>query len=449
MLAALAPTWALFLGLLLMTLGAGLQAVLLGVRAGMEGFPTVLTGLVMSGYFIGFFGGSLLAPQMIRRVGHVRVFAAVASLCSVAALVHALQVDPISWTAMRFVTGFSFATLYIVAESWINDRATNETRGQMLAIYMVVLMLGFGVGPFLVNLSDPQGFPLFLFSSILVSLALVPVLLSQSPAPLFSEPAKISLRALYRASPLGVVGVVAIGLANSVLMSMAAVYGENIGLSVAQISYFVAAIALGGVLVQFPVGRLSDRFDRRLIITAVTFGAAVFALIGGLITQAALGVGAHPVEASPVLGDSRADLIWLLLLIALTGGLSLSMYSLVVSHANDHLDPSQMVAASATLYLANGVGLTIGPILAGLLMETSGPAAFFFFLAVAHGALGLFALYRMTRRAALPLDEQGEYWPMMPEAAALAGEQMAEAAEEQAEEQAQEEDELPAEARTV
>ena len=440
MLAALAPTWALFLGLLLMTLAAGLQAVLLGVRAGMEGFSTVVTGLVMTGYFVGFFGGSLLAPQMIKRVGHVRVFAAVASLSSVAALVHALQVDPLSWTAMRFVTGFSFATLYIVAESWINDRASNQTRGQMLAIYMGVLMLGFGVGPFLVNLSDPLGYPLFLVSSILVSLALVPILLSQSPAPLFEQPAKISLLALYRASPLGVVGVIAIGLTNSVLMSMGAVYGEEIGLSVAQISYFVAAIAIGGVIVQLPVGRLSDRFDRRLIITAVTFGAALTALFGGLLTQTALGVGDHPAAGGVPMTDDVGGMAWLMLLIALTGGLSLSMYSLVVSHTNDYLDPSQMVAASATLYLANGVGLTIGPIVVGGLMQSFGPEAFFLFLAVAHGALGVFALYRMTRRAALPLEEQGEYVPIVSVAATLSGEQMAEAAEEHAHQEAEEEE---------
>ena len=435
MLAALTPTWALFLGLLLMTLAAGLQAVLLGVRAGMEGFSTVLTGLIMSGYFIGFFGGSLLAPQMIKRVGHVRVFAAVASLCSVAALVHALQVDPLSWTAMRFVTGFSFATLYIVAESWINDRATNETRGQMLAIYMVVLMAGFGVGPFLVNLADPLGYPLFIFSSILVSLALVPILLSQSPAPLFEQPDKISLRALYKASPLGVVGVVAIGLSNASLMSMAAVYGEEIGLTIAQISYFVAAIAIGGVIVQYPVGRLSDRFDRRLVITVVTFAAGLFASVGGLITRTALGIGAHPAEAGVPLSQDLAGLVWLLLLIGLTGGLSLSMYSLVVSHTNDHLEPSQMVAASATLYLANGVGLTIGPLVVGVLMQSLGPEAFFLFLATAHCGLGVFALYRMTRRAALPLDEQGEFVPIVPVAATLAGEQMAEVAEESAQEE--------------
>ena len=177
----------------------------------------------------------------------------------------------------------------------------------------------------------------------------------------------------------------------------------------------------------------------------MTFAAAVLALAGGLLTQAALGVGAHPVEARPVLGESLGDLVWLLLLIALTGGLSLSMYSLVVSHANDHLEPSQMVAASATLYLANGVGLTVGPIFVGILMESFGPAAFFLFLAAAHAGLGVFALYRMTRRAALPLDEQGEYWPMMPEAATIAGEQMAEAAEEQA----QDEDGLPAEGQAA
>ena len=285
MLAAIKTTWALFLGLAFIMLAVGLQNVLLGVRADLESFSTVVTGFIMSGYFFGFVLGSFATPRLVRNVGHVRVFAALASLASVAVLCHVLLVDPSSWVGMRIVTGFSYAGLYVVTESWLNDRSTNETRGQMLSIYMVVVLAGMGGGQLLINLFDPGSFQLFLLASVLVSIALVPILLDASPAPAFEAPSKLSLFELYRISPLGVVGCFGTGMAQAALIGMGAVYASSIALPVAEISLFMGLVYAGGMPLQWPIGRLSDSLDRRMVLTVVTLvagGAAFLAFLIGL-----------------------------------------------------------------------------------------------------------------------------------------------------------------------
>ena len=384
-------SWALFLGIAMMMLGNGLQASLLGLRATSEGFATATTGLVMSCYYLGFLAGSTLTPKIVKNVGHVRVFSALASLASTAALVHAVVVEPVTWGAMRFVTGFCYAGLYVVAESWLNDRGTNETRGQLLSVYMVVVLGGVTLGQLLLNLADPGGFLLFVLASVLVSLALVPISLTAGPTPAFDAPATAGLAALYRISPLGVVGAMATGMAHGVLFTMGAVYAGRIGLSVAQVSLFMSAAYLGGMVFQWPIGRISDHFDRRRVITVVTLLAAIFAF-------AAVSI-AH-------LSD------WALLLsILLFGGMTLPMYSLCIAHTNDHLEPGQIIAASGSLVLLGGIGASVGPPLAAVMMAVAGPNGFFLALGAIHTAVGLFAVYRMSRRAPVPLDEQN---PMVP-----------------------------------
>ncbi|MFQ5784336.1 MAG: MFS transporter [Alphaproteobacteria bacterium] len=412
---AIAASWALFFGIALLMLGNGLQGSLLGVRATLEGFSTGVTGVVMSGYFVGFLAASTLAPRILARVGHIRVFAALASLASTAALLHAVFVDPTTWFAMRLVTGFCVAGLYVVAESWINDRATNETRGQLLSVYMVIVMGGMGGGQLLLNLAAPAGYDLFILVSVLVSIALVPILLTVAPAPSFDAPARVGLRQLYAISPLGVLGVMGTGLSNGALVGMGAVYAGLAGLSLAEVSLFMAAAFAGAVALQWPIGRLSDRFDRRRVLTMVTFLAAL----------AALAAAAIPGLAGPTL----------LALAALFGGLSFPMYALCIAHTNDYLEPEQMVGASAGLVLAAGVGAMLGPFTAAQAMALFGPAGFFWFLAAAHAAIGVFAVWRMTEREACPLDEQGPCVMMTrttPYAAGLAVEEAYEQGEETA-----------------
>ena len=389
---AIKSSWALFVGIALIMLGNGLQGSLLGLRASSEGFSTSVTGLVMSGYFAGFLIGSFFVPKMVTAVGHIRVFAALASLASTAVLMHIIVIEPWFWVVMRLVTGFSYAGLYVVAESWINDKATNETRGQLLAAYMVVVLGGMGAGQILLNLGDPDGFALFILSSVLISLAVVPLLLNASPAPGFEAPSKVGLRELYRMSPLGVVASFGTGMAHGTLFGMAAVYAEQVGLTVAGVSFFVGMIFVGGVLLQWPIGFLSDKFDRRRVLTVVTLIAAAAALGG-----ATLG------------GFSNYALFFF---IGIFGGVCMPLYSLCIAHTNDNLTPEQMVAASSTLYIFVGLGASIGPTSAAFLMDLFGPGAYFYFLFLIHAAIGLFALYRMTRRESVPLAEQGPTIPV-------------------------------------
>jgi MFS family permease len=392
MLAAVKSAWALFVGLGMLMLGNGLQNSLLGIRAGEEAFATEATGLIMACYYVGLLAGALVTPKVVGKVGHVRVFAALASTASTAALLHAVFIDPWAWGAMRMITGFCYAGLYIVAESWLNDRATNETRGTLLSVYMVVVLGGMAASQFLLNLADTNSFVLFALASALVSMALVPISVSATPTPDFTAPEPLGLRALYRTSPLGTVGALGTGMANAALYSMAAVYAGAAGLTVPQIAIFVSANILGGMAFQWPIGRLSDKLDRRRVLTAVTFAAAL----------AALG-------ASMAAGG---EMIALYAMMFLLGGMSLPMYSLCIAHTNDYLTPKQMVSASGALIMVGGAGAIFGPIAVSLLMRQMGPDGFFACIAAVHAAVGIFALYRMTRRAPLPLAEQGASVPV-------------------------------------
>ena len=262
---------------------------------------------------------------------------------------------------------------------------------------MVVIFCGMGSGQFLLNVADPVGFELFVLASVLVSIALIPILLTVSPAPEFHEPSPISLRALYRISPLGILGTLGTGMAHGGLAGMGAVYAKSSGLSVAEVSFFMAATLFGGMLFQWPIGRLSDRFDRRRVITAVTIFAALLAFTATVVT-------------GPLASLFPA---WSLFLLAgLFGGMNMPMYSLTIAHTNDFLEPKQMVAASGTLVLVGGIGAVLGPMRLAGAMSVMGPQGFFRGLGVVHAVVGIFALYRMTVRRAMPLADQGAYVPV-------------------------------------
>ena len=260
-------------------LGDGLQATLLAVRADQEGFSATITGLIMSSFFVGFLLGSITTPKFTTRVGHIRVFAALAALASAAILVHTVFVQVPVWIALRFVSGFCFAGLYIVAESWLNDRATNETRGKLLSLYMIVTYLGVGAGQLLLNLADPSEHLLFILTSVLISIAVVPLLLSAGSPPAFRESVNISLRELFRLTPLGLVSMFLEGLVTATFFALGPVYGQRIGLDVKNISYFMTAAVIGTVILQGPLGALSDRYDRRIVLTVVSLLAAIAALV--------------------------------------------------------------------------------------------------------------------------------------------------------------------------
>lgn len=374
----LIATAPLLIGILLVMTGNGLQGTLLGIRASIEGFPTALTGVVMSGYYAGFLAGSILTPRAVGRVGHIRVFAALAALGATAVLLYPVFVEIPAWTGLRFLTGFAYSGMYVVTESWLNDRAGNETRGQMLSVYMVAQFVGLTAGQLLVNLDDPASFELFSLGAVLLSMALVPVVLSRAPAPRFDQPVHLGVVALYRISPLGALGLIGVGLTNSAFWGMGAVYAKASGLSVADVTLFMSVAIVAAALCTWPLGRISDRFDRRSVITVVSLAAAVSA--GAAMTLA----------GGPRIPFFAAVFAY--------GGIALSLYSLCVAHANDRLRPDQMVAASSGLMLCYGVGAILGPMGVGSLMQHIGPQGFFIYLALVHALLGALAIYRIFKR---------------------------------------------------
>jgi MFS family permease len=407
MIAAVSSCWALLLGLALLMIGNGLQGSLLGLRATLEAFPTAITGILMSAYYIGALAGSVLVPRMVNRVGHVRVFAALASLASTTILIHAAVIEPATWAAMRLLAGFCFAGLYVVTESWLNDVATNETRGRLLSVYMIVWLGGMTVGQGLLNLADPRGDALFMLVSVLVSLGLIPMMLSATPGPELRAPTPIGLRALYQISPTGMLAFCATGVTQGALTGMGAVYGAAIGLSVAEISLFMALVLIGGMVLQWPIGWLSDRLDRRGVLVATTLLAAAFALAASLAAGRSVGA--------------------LLAAAFLYGGSMMPMYSLCLAYANDHLRPEQRVSASGTLLLVGGVGAAAGPLLVAAAMDLLGPPGFFWCLATLHLAIGAFVIYRMTRRAGPPRTALRGHLVLPPRATPVASVMYAEA----------------------
>jgi MFS family permease len=386
---ALAATWPLLLGMGVLMLGMGLQSTLLGVRATLEGFPTVVTGAIMSCYYVGYLLGTRMAPPLVRRLGHIRVFAALAAISSASILVQGSFVNPFIWAAMRGVTGLCLAGIYVVAESWLNDRASRENRGRLFAIYMVVLYVGLGAGQFLLISANPMTTAPFMLVSVLISLALVPILVSSRQVPEHGLPRPVRLRDLYRDTPLGVVAVAVSGMISAFIFSMGPVYARLSGLDVTGVARFMAVSILATVLTQYPIGRLSDRMDRRTMIAAV---CSLDAVVAAIIT------------AFPHLPHAL-----FLFLAAVFSGFVLTIYSLAVSHVNDKLEQSQMVAASSKLLRLNGTSAALGPVLAGGLMAQFGPRAYFGALATLTGALAIYDLWRKMRRKPVPPSQRGPF----------------------------------------
>ena len=378
-------TWALLVGIGFMMLGNGLQGTLLGLRATIEGFPTFTTGIMMSGYFVGIFIGSVFAPRLVGRVGHIRVFAALASTASISILIHGLYVNPVTWTFMRLLTGVSYAGLYVVTESWLNDRAGNETRGKLLSVYMVIVTLGLGCGQFLLNLADPEKVDLFILVSVVVSFGLIPMLLTARPAPAFEMSGRMTLARLFKASPLAVISNILTGVAHGTIFGLGAVYARQKGFSTEMVSIFMACFLFGGLLFQWPLGLLSDRIDRRIVMAGMAAVSVVLTLMAVILT---------------------AGSTFFFVVIMLLGGVAMPMYSMCIAYANDRLEPKEIVAASGSLVMAAGIGLSTGPIMVSFLMAKFGPSFYFTGIGGAFALIFLFAVYRMGQRAGVDIEDQ-------------------------------------------
>ena len=382
-------TWGLFVGLALLLLSAGLFGTVLGVRSELVKLPTVVSGIISAAYYAGFLLGARVALTALGRVGHIRVYSALASLLSAAMITVGLTDSSLAWIGLRFVTGLCLAGQYVVAESWLNDLATNETRGRLLAIYSLVTSGAFGVGQILLFALDARLITGFAIASIVASLAVAPVALSEAAvAPVVQRAIPMSLRELARVVPTGVGSCVLVGIAHGALIGMAAIYAIRVGLSPAMTGVFVAAPNLGGMIFQWPISAAADELDRRavgLIVTLLATASSVILLVGP--TR-----GVVPIVAITALG-----------------GFTFPLYSIAAAYTNDWIEPEHVSAAASQLVALYGIGAVLGPLMAAGMLIAFGASGFYWSLITIHAAIAAFFVYRMTAWRSplnkLPVDE--------------------------------------------
>jgi MFS family permease len=383
---ALAPVASLLLGVSILLTGQGLQGTLLPVRAGLESFSTVSIGVMGAAYFLGFTIGCLKGGDLVKRVGHVRVFLAMTALGSAAPLVHPLFVNSLAWGLLRMISGFCFAALYVVIESWLNERSTNENRGTVFSIYVMISLTVLSAGQMMTLLYDPARWQLFALASVLVSLGAIPVALSTSPSPEQPTSVKLDLSRLLRLSPAAAVGCLATGLANGAFWSLAPVFTTAISGETSLAAWFMTATVAGGALAQWPLGTASDRFGRRKLLLA---GAVAGVVVAALIVSR----------------FDTLDFLSVNLFAALWGATAFPLYAISVAHANDYADPDDYVMVSGGLLLMYGIGAIIGPFAASSVMTLTSAAGLYLFTGGVHLAMALFVIHRMLRRESTP-DEQ-------------------------------------------
>ena len=385
----LSPFIALFASFGLLLAGGGLLTTLVGVRMSEEAFPTEIIGVVTACYSVGFVIATRVCAGIISRVGHIRSFAAFAAMAAISTLVYPLLIEPWLWAVMRLAYGFSLAGLYMVTESWLNDRTPSERRGQVLGVYSIVSYVGLGGGQFLLLTGRSGSFELFSLAAMLIAAAVVPVTITRITSPELPVVERVGLRDLFNASPLGVVGSALAGTISGAFLGLAPVYARGTGFSDAGIALLMGLSILGGFLLQWPIGHLSDRFNRRDVLMGVSFSMMACSLAIVYAT-----------------GRSEPAII---ALAVLWGGLAFTLYPISLSLANDFLEPRQMLGASAGLLLVHGVGMIGGPLVASQLMALIGPPGLFWTLTGAGLLLGSFAWLRQRVGPPIPVGEPSTY----------------------------------------
>lgn len=383
MIATIATIFALLLSVAILLTGNGLLITLLPVRAGMEGFTTFQIGLMGSAYFFGFAVSCLIAPFMIRRVGHIRSFTTMVSVATGAALTHSLTFIPAVWWILRALTGFCFAGLYMVVESWLSERSSNENRGLIFSIYSIISWSFISIGQLMITVSDPAGFTPFCLVGILISLAAAPVALTSAPVPDPIDTVKIRLTRLYRLAPVGMAGCLAYGLATGSFYALGPIFAKQSGLDISGLAFFMSTAVLAGAVGQAPLGFISDKMDRRRIIFIVCLAAST-AAIGMIFFNRILDRG-------------------IIFFAFLFGGFSFPLYGLSIAHANDRVSPKDLVETASGLLLVYGIGAVIGPFLASTLMSLIDVKGLFVFTFLVHAAMAVFTLLMMRQRE--PVDE--------------------------------------------
>lgn len=380
---ALAPVAALLIGVSILFTGQGLQGTLLPVRASLEAFSTVSIGIMGAAYFFGFTLGCLRGGDLVGRVGHVRVFLAMTALGSSAPLVHGLFVSPVAWMLLRMLSGFCFAVLYVVIESWLNERATNENRGMVFSTYVMISLSVLAAGQMMTVLYDPSGLQLFAIASVLVSLGAIPVALSTSPSPEIPHSVEVDLRRLFRISPAAAIGCLATGLANGAFWALAPVFTQSVDPAPSLAAWFMTAAVMGGALSQWPLGVLSDKLGRRrILIAAATVGVG----LSGVIVTA--------IDSLTFVSVNVAGFLW--------GAIAFPLYAIAVAHANDFAEADDYVMMSSGLLLMYGIGAIIGPFAASTIMTWTNAAGLYAYTGIVHLCLAAFVAYRMLHRTSAP-----------------------------------------------
>lgn len=369
---------ALYTAVFILLTGVGLLGTFLSLRMSIEGFSDQVTGVVMSGYYVGTVLGGYFCHRVVCRVGHIRAFATFAAICTASVMAHGLFVSPVSWGGLRLLTGIAVTGLYMVVESWLNAGADRSNRGRIISVYMVVSFLGLGAGQFLLNAAEVNGPNLFLITGILLALCLVPVSTTHSVQPLVPKTMNFNLVALSKKAPMGMFGCLTAGLINGALYTLGPVFGHRIGLTVPGISLFMGATVLSGLILQWPVGLLSDRFDRNIVMAGLALAVAAISLAITLLMWESFSL--------------------LLTLTMIYGGVAFTLYPVAVAHTHDFFPPDDIVAVSSALILSYGVGASLGPPAAAMMMNILGPSGLYVFIALAGSLFGgTVAVYRRRR----------------------------------------------------
>ena len=393
-------SWALFIGYGVIMISHGFQGNLLGIRAILENFNFIATGTMMSGYFVGYFVGANMIPNLVSKVGHIRVFAAFASMASLSSLIHALFVDPIVWTLARFLTGFSMIGILIIVESWLNDRATNKTRGKVLSLYMFFTFFAFTIGNLLLNISSPNSYEPFILISLLFSVALIPILLTKRKPPTFKKTSSIRIKELLKISPFGSFSMFCTGFIFAAMFAMLSVYAVTMNLTVFEISILLVGTTLAGAIFQWPIGYLSDKYDRRVIV----IGCCISSFIFGVLSIMSSGIYFESLVAEEMVrfnyfsSDGNMNKTNLFIFIILLSGMTLPMFALNLALVNDYIPKEKFVAAGAGLNIIFGLGAMAGPIICSILMSLLGPNGFFIHLFIFLLAIIFFGIYRVNKR---------------------------------------------------